>query len=176
MPWTDAQRGGAGPGQEIGRITIAASAHSCCDHDRARRCWRGAYLAMLGGSAYYLVGGIAVALAGWWSWRGEARDGWAYGLFLAATIIWALRESGQPCRPAAEAKLCALDPQFMGSDERRRTTRPRPPALRQCRARSLWCAALGAEREVRRLLRRDQCGDRAVALVVRDRASRSVGL
>jgi glucose dehydrogenase len=54
----------------------------------------GAYLAMLGGSVYCFVGGIAVALAGWWNWRGEARGSWAYSLFLAATIIWALWESG----------------------------------------------------------------------------------
>ena len=54
----------------------------------------GAYLAVLGGSLYYLIGGIAVALAGWWTWRGEARGGWTYGLFLAATMVWALWESG----------------------------------------------------------------------------------
>jgi quinoprotein glucose dehydrogenase/quinate dehydrogenase (quinone) len=54
----------------------------------------GAYLLLLGGSAYYLVGGIAVALAGWWTWRGEARGGWLYGLFLAATMGWALWETG----------------------------------------------------------------------------------
>jgi quinoprotein glucose dehydrogenase len=54
----------------------------------------GAKLLMLGGSSYYLIGGIAVALSAFWLWRGHARGAWTYGLFLIATLIWALWEVG----------------------------------------------------------------------------------
>ena len=54
----------------------------------------GAYLIWLGGSPYYLPGGSAVALSGYWLWRGNRRAGWLYALFLAVTIVWALCEVG----------------------------------------------------------------------------------
>lgn len=54
----------------------------------------GAWLFWLGGSPYYLVGGLAVLLAGIWLWRGSVRGIWLYALFLAVTIIWSLWEAG----------------------------------------------------------------------------------
>ena len=54
----------------------------------------GAMLVSLGGSPYYLVGGIAVALAGFWTWRSDARAGWLYAGFIAVTALWALWEVG----------------------------------------------------------------------------------
>ncbi|MDR7154036.1 quinoprotein glucose dehydrogenase/quinate dehydrogenase (quinone) [Sphingobium xenophagum] len=54
----------------------------------------GAHLIWLGGSPYYLPGGSAVALSGYWLWRGDRRSGWLYALFLAVTIVWALCEVG----------------------------------------------------------------------------------
>lgn len=54
----------------------------------------GALLIALGGSPYYLLGGVAVALAGWLCWRGDARSGWLYGAFVALTVPWALWEVG----------------------------------------------------------------------------------
>lgn len=54
----------------------------------------GAWLFWLGGSPYYLVGGLAVFLAGIWLWRGSVRGIWLYALFLAVTIIWSLWEAG----------------------------------------------------------------------------------
>lgn len=54
----------------------------------------GAMLVSLGGSPYYLVGGIAVALAGLWTWRGDARGGWLYAGFIAVTALWAMWEIG----------------------------------------------------------------------------------
>lgn len=54
----------------------------------------GAWLAALGGSVYYVLGGIGVALAGFWLWRGNSRAGWIYAGFLIATALWALWEVG----------------------------------------------------------------------------------
>lgn len=52
----------------------------------------GAWLIALGGSPYYLAGGIAVALSGFWLWRGDPRAGWLYAAFLLVTLIWAVWE------------------------------------------------------------------------------------
>jgi quinoprotein glucose dehydrogenase len=56
--------------------------------------WLGAELLMLGGSPYYLVAGGAMAasatLIAMRKWSGV----WLYALFLAATLVWALWESG----------------------------------------------------------------------------------
>ena len=54
----------------------------------------GAYLAALGGSFYYLLGGVAVTLAGILTWRGDERGPLLYAAFLAATLLWALWEAG----------------------------------------------------------------------------------
>jgi len=54
----------------------------------------GAYLIFLGGSFYYLPGGIAVALTGFWAWRMDRRAGWLYTLFLIVTLLWAMSEVG----------------------------------------------------------------------------------
>lgn len=54
----------------------------------------GVQLILLGGSFYYLPGGLAVAAAGWGLWRGKAWAGWVYGAFLALTLAWALWEVG----------------------------------------------------------------------------------
>jgi membrane-bound PQQ-dependent dehydrogenase (glucose/quinate/shikimate family) len=54
----------------------------------------GAMLAAIGGSPYYLLGGLAVMLAGWWTWRGNRRGGYAYAAFLIGTVVWAIWETG----------------------------------------------------------------------------------
>ena len=54
----------------------------------------GAWLIILGGSPYYLAGGIAVALSGYWLWRSNSRAGWLYAAFLIVTALWALWEVG----------------------------------------------------------------------------------
>ncbi|SCW33790.1 quinoprotein glucose dehydrogenase [Sphingobium faniae] len=54
----------------------------------------GAWLIALGGSPYYLLAGLAVALSAYWSWRGDVRAMWSYGLMLAATLLWTLFERG----------------------------------------------------------------------------------
>ena len=54
----------------------------------------GVQLAALGGSLYYLVGGIAVAVAGVLTWRGDERGPLLYAAFLVATLLWALWEAG----------------------------------------------------------------------------------
>lgn len=54
----------------------------------------GAYLLYLGGSAYYLLAGLAVAGSAYLVARGDRRGVWLYFAMLAATAIWALWESG----------------------------------------------------------------------------------
>ncbi|MES2493667.1 MAG: membrane-bound PQQ-dependent dehydrogenase, glucose/quinate/shikimate family [Pseudomonadota bacterium] len=54
----------------------------------------GVMLIALGGSAYYLIGGIAVALAGFWTWRRDGRGAWLYAAFIAVTVLWAIWEVG----------------------------------------------------------------------------------
>lgn len=54
----------------------------------------GVWLAALGGSAYYVIGGVAVLVSGMLLWRGDARGGWLYAIFLAGTLVWALAEVG----------------------------------------------------------------------------------
>jgi quinoprotein glucose dehydrogenase/quinate dehydrogenase (quinone) len=54
----------------------------------------GVRLLMLGGSPYYLAGGLAVAVAGWLVWRRDRRGAALYALFLLVTLIWALWEAG----------------------------------------------------------------------------------
>lgn len=54
----------------------------------------GGMLLALGGSPYYFAGGLAVALAGLLTWRGDGRGGWLYGAFVALTVPWAVWEVG----------------------------------------------------------------------------------
>ena len=54
----------------------------------------GAYLATLGGSLYYLLAGIVVALAGILTWRGDERGPLLYAAYLVVTLLWALWEAG----------------------------------------------------------------------------------
>src|SRR3546814_20594012 len=54
----------------------------------------GARLFTLGGSGYYLLGGVAVAVAAILLWRGHRLAGLLYAAFLAVTRGWALWEAG----------------------------------------------------------------------------------
>ncbi|WP_416609860.1 membrane-bound PQQ-dependent dehydrogenase, glucose/quinate/shikimate family [Sphingomonas sp. MJ1 (PH-R8)] len=54
----------------------------------------GAWLAMLGGSLYYLVVGVAMAVAGALLIKGRLAGGWLYLGIVAVTFIWAWWESG----------------------------------------------------------------------------------
>lgn len=53
----------------------------------------GIWLIALGGSPFYLVGGILLLVSGVEVWRGQLRGAWIYGLYLIATLIWAIGES-----------------------------------------------------------------------------------
>ena len=54
----------------------------------------GVRLLTLGGSPYYLVGGLATAVAGWFTWRARATGGAIYAGFLLVTLLWSLWEVG----------------------------------------------------------------------------------
>lgn len=54
----------------------------------------GAWLLSLGGSLYYLLGGIALIASAVLIWRNDRRGAGLYGLFLLATAIWSLAEVG----------------------------------------------------------------------------------
>ena len=54
----------------------------------------GVWLVALGGSPYYVIGGLAVLASGLLLWRGDARGGWLYAIFLIGTLVWALAEVG----------------------------------------------------------------------------------
>jgi quinoprotein glucose dehydrogenase len=54
----------------------------------------GAKLLSLGGSPYYLAGGIAVLFSALLCWRRDARGAWLYAGFLVATLLWSLWEVG----------------------------------------------------------------------------------
>ena len=54
----------------------------------------GVYLLSLGGSTYYLVGGILVLLSAVQLWRGKPSALWLYVLFSAFTLFWAIYEAG----------------------------------------------------------------------------------
>jgi quinoprotein glucose dehydrogenase len=54
----------------------------------------GGMLLSLGGSPYYLTAGIAAALCALLLWRGDGRAVSVYAAVLAATLLWALWESG----------------------------------------------------------------------------------
>jgi quinoprotein glucose dehydrogenase len=54
----------------------------------------GGWLAVLGGSAYYLVTGIALVVTGVLLWRGQAAALWLYAAILLGTLVWAVWEQG----------------------------------------------------------------------------------
>ncbi len=54
----------------------------------------GAQLALLGGTLYYLVAGIATLATAWLALKGNRRDVTVYALLLLGTVIWALWEGG----------------------------------------------------------------------------------
>ncbi|GGO89981.1 membrane-bound PQQ-dependent dehydrogenase, glucose/quinate/shikimate family [Stakelama pacifica] len=54
----------------------------------------GAWLAVLGGSIYYFLTGVAMLLAGFWLVRGRMIGGWVYLGIVALTILWSFWEVG----------------------------------------------------------------------------------
>ena len=54
----------------------------------------GAWLAGLGGSWYYLLAGVALLATAWLLWRRSAAALWLFAALFAATLAWALWESG----------------------------------------------------------------------------------
>lgn len=54
----------------------------------------GAWLAALGGSLYYIVAGLLLLLDAWLLWRGRTLALWLFAAFFAASLVWALWESG----------------------------------------------------------------------------------
>ena len=54
----------------------------------------GLWLAVLGGSPYYVAAGLLAVAAGAMLWRGRSIGVWTYVALLALTLVWALAESG----------------------------------------------------------------------------------
>jgi quinate dehydrogenase (quinone) len=54
----------------------------------------GGYLASLGGSAYFVIAGIAMLAAGVLVWRGRTAGAWLYALTLLASVAWAVTDAG----------------------------------------------------------------------------------
>ncbi|KFF49886.1 glucose dehydrogenase [Gammaproteobacteria bacterium MFB021] len=54
----------------------------------------GLYLALLGGSWYYLIAGVGMLLAGIQLWRGRLSGAWLYALVFIGSFLWAAWESG----------------------------------------------------------------------------------
>jgi len=54
----------------------------------------GIRLAMLGGSLYYVIAGVALIASAVMLWRGQRWGAYVYGLLTVGTILWALVESG----------------------------------------------------------------------------------
>ncbi len=54
----------------------------------------GVYLALLGGSPYYIVAGVLCIVSAALLWRGDARALPVYALLLAGTVIWSVWEVG----------------------------------------------------------------------------------
>jgi quinoprotein glucose dehydrogenase len=61
----------------------------------------GAWLAVRGGSAYYLLAGAAWLGCGWLMWRGRVAGLWVFAIAFAATLAWALWECGVDWWPLA---------------------------------------------------------------------------
>ncbi len=54
----------------------------------------GGYLATIGGSPYYVASGLWLCLTAMLTWQRRSIAAWAYALFIACTILWALYEAG----------------------------------------------------------------------------------
>lgn len=54
----------------------------------------GCWLLWLGGSAYYLLAGLACAASSVGLWRGRPFAGLLFALFLVATLLWSIAEAG----------------------------------------------------------------------------------
>lgn len=54
----------------------------------------GGWLLSLGGSAYYLLAGLAVLGSAWLAGRGDRRGVWLYAAMLLGSLVWALAEAG----------------------------------------------------------------------------------
>lgn len=54
----------------------------------------GGYLVWLGGSVYYVLAGAAVFASAVWIWKRQREGIWMYAALVAATVPWALWESG----------------------------------------------------------------------------------
>ncbi|EZP74456.1 Glucose dehydrogenase [Sphingomonas paucimobilis] len=54
----------------------------------------GAWLAIIGGSVYYLITGVAMMVSGWLLYRRRMLGAWLYIAVVAATILWAFWEVG----------------------------------------------------------------------------------
>jgi len=54
----------------------------------------GAWLAVLGGSVYYVLMGLALLLSGYLIWKRRLLGAWLYALAFIATLIWAVWEAG----------------------------------------------------------------------------------
>ena len=54
----------------------------------------GAWLAVLGGSLYYVIAGIGLIVTAVLVYRASAAALWVYAIVLAGTLIWALAEVG----------------------------------------------------------------------------------
>lgn len=54
----------------------------------------GIQLITLGGSAYYVLAGLALLISAYLTWRGDRRGVWVYAAMLAATFAWSLWEGG----------------------------------------------------------------------------------
>ena len=54
----------------------------------------GIWLAVLGGSVYYVLMGLALLLSGYLLWKRSLLGVWLYALAFIATVIWAVWEAG----------------------------------------------------------------------------------
>ena len=54
----------------------------------------GSILLLLGGSFYYSLAGVTLAVSSYWLFRGDKRGAQLYGIFLVITYLWAIYEVG----------------------------------------------------------------------------------
>jgi quinoprotein glucose dehydrogenase len=54
----------------------------------------GIWLAVLGGSIYYLIAGVAMLVSAWFLFRGRLLGGWIYIALFILSVVWGLVESG----------------------------------------------------------------------------------
>ena len=66
----------------------------------------GIWLAVVGGSLYYVLAGLGLLASAWFLLRGNRLGTWIYAAVYAATVVWALWESG--------ANPWALIPRLVG--------------------------------------------------------------